>query len=550
MPALTVASLVLKKDESLHTLLERCAALSFSGPLAIHRYHDLLLFALAYPADEQMRLLAQAELNRLAAFLEKVTKGRNQRLQRALSGAAMAHTELIGAYSLSLTQWLAKRCPGEVTLESGEADPETVRNTLQALLPGIEYQHSTQGELTLTIRLRLLCGSSDAAKQLNWLLQLFDQWSASGLVKEESWRQLKIFIRWRLASPDFSRTGAGLPVRKIHYHPGISRGADCRKLVMQRLGKPLPLNKAQTQHLHDVMKASLAFQHRETDPVTYADSSETTLFDMGRGLQIAVCGMTRDRRLSLESYIGFMAFKNGVPVSYGGGWLWGRRCKIGVNIYPPFRRGESAWLFSQVMRVYYQHYGARYFTVKPYQFGKGNPEGLASGAFWFYYKLGFRPEQAPIRELAAAEWENILTEKSYRTPLTTLRHFTRSNLEWTQTGNAVPSFDASLISQAITRMINQQFAGSREEAITQLSRRFRKTCKLALPRKKDPVTASVINNWSLLTGLLPDLAKWKTPEKKQLARLVQLKATGKERDYVLAQQQQHRLWLSLTAAVK
>lgn len=550
MPALTVASLALQKDESLHTLLKRCAGLSFASPAAIRQYHDLLLFALAYPTDEKMRQEAEAELNRLSLFLKKVAEGRNQRLQAALSGAAIAYTELAGAYSLSLTQWLAKRFEGHVSLESGESDPETVRNTLQALLPGIEYQHSTQGEPGLAARLRLLCGASDPVKQLEWLLRLFEQWQAPGLIKEECWRQLKIFTRWKLASASDSRTGMALPVRKIYYHPGISRGADCRKLISQQLGNHIPLNPAQINHLHDVMKASLAFQHRETDPVTYADPAETFLFDMSRGLQIAVCGMTRDRRLSLESYIGFMAFKNGVPVSYGGGWLWGSRCKIGVNIYPPFRRGESAWLFSQVMRVYYQQYGARYFTVKPYQFGKGNPEGLASGAFWFYYKLGFRPEQATIKQLANDEWEKIQADKAYRTPLATLRRFTHSNLEWTLTGPASPSFDASKISQAVTRMINLQFGGSREHAIKQLGKRFRKICKFSLSNRKNPATAAVLANGSLLTGLIPDLPQWSREEKKQLARLVQLKANGKEREYVLALRHHDRLWLSLTAALR
>ena len=31
------------------------------------------------------------------------------------------------------------------------------------------------------------------------------------------------------------------------------------------------------------------------------------------------------------------------------------------------------------------------FVVEPSQFGGTNKEGLLSGAFWFYYRLGFRP---------------------------------------------------------------------------------------------------------------------------------------------------------------
>ncbi|MER3498490.1 MAG: hypothetical protein C4308_07590 [Chitinophagaceae bacterium] len=66
---------------------------------------------------------------------------------------------------------------------------------------------------------------------------------------------------------------------------------------------------------------------------------------MGRGLQIVLVGLHSSKLLSLENYIGYMAFKNGWPVGYGGGWIFGQRCKIGVNIYPAFRRGESARLF-------------------------------------------------------------------------------------------------------------------------------------------------------------------------------------------------------------
>lgn len=107
-----------------------------------------------------------------------------------------------------------------------------------------------------------------------------------------------------------------------------------------------------------------------------------------------------------------MAFKNGIPVSYGGGWILGTSCKIGVNIYPAFRKGESAWMFCQVLRLYHQNFKVSYFYVNPYQFGKGNPEGLKSGAFWFYYRLGFRPVQTDINVLSKTEWKKINTDKN------------------------------------------------------------------------------------------------------------------------------------------
>ncbi|MBK9983286.1 MAG: hypothetical protein IPP15_12935 [Saprospiraceae bacterium] len=57
----------------------------------------------------------------------------------------------------------------------------------------------------------------------------------------------------------------------------------------------------------------------------------------------------------------------------------------------PFRNGESAFILAQLLRVYKHVFKLSYFEVEPYQFGLDNPEGIASGAFWFYYRFGFRP---------------------------------------------------------------------------------------------------------------------------------------------------------------
>ena len=76
------------------------------------------------------------------------------------------------------------------------------------------------------------------------------------------------------------------------------------------------------------------------------------------------------------------------------------------------------------MRLYYQVYHVRRFVVKPYQFGKRNPEGLKSGAFWFYYKLGFRPVREDIRKISGLEWNKIKSDTKYRTPISVLKRLT------------------------------------------------------------------------------------------------------------------------------
>ena len=68
-----------------------------------------------------------------------------------------------------------------------------------------------------------------------------------------------------------------------------------------------------------------------------------------------------------------------------------------MNIFEPYRGGESGFMMCQVLRVYRQRFGVRFFEVDATQFGLDNPDGIASGAFWFYYRHGFRPLDARWR---------------------------------------------------------------------------------------------------------------------------------------------------------
>ena len=130
-------------------------------------------------------------------------------------------------------------------------------------------------------------------------------------------------------------------------------------------------------------------------------------------------------------------------------------------------------VYKRQMRLYYQRYNVHRFVVKPYQFGKGNPEGLKSGAFWFYYKLGFRPVNEKIRNAAEAEWKKITAGKSYRTSLKTLKSFTASNKEWIVEKKLAAHPLAGELSSKVSSMIRQEFQGDREQAIFTCTRRMK-----------------------------------------------------------------------------
>jgi hypothetical protein len=121
-----------------------------------------------------------------------------------------------------------------------------------------------------------------------------------------------------------------------------------------------------------------------------------------------------------------MIYKNGVPIGYFEGLSLFERMESGFNLYYTFRDGETAWLYARTLNVMHHFAAVTAFSLDPYQIGFENEEGIESGAFWFYRKLGFRPTDPDVLQLALKEEEKIRTRKGYRTSTSTLRKLARS----------------------------------------------------------------------------------------------------------------------------
>jgi len=524
-------------------LLKHCSDMPLTHPAQLKIYHDTLLFLIAYPLAVKVYKLAEKELNRVAMTIK--LKQSSLFWQRALYGSGLPYTELQCQYSADVTAWIMGKF-GEMAEPIAATNSNEVTKMLwQAMLPGIEFYKSTQGNGSLWSRIKKISGYNQDKKALLWIIQLFKQQTWNPLLKELLFNDLGIFVKWTLQDIDFSRSFLRCPIQAVRYNKATSNRINSSSIVKTLLPKPFLLTQKEKIALIDICRTSLALYYRETDPVTFADPAETFLYDMGNGLQIVLTGMQKSWRLSLESYIGFMAFKNGVPIAYGGGWIFGHRCKIGVNIYPPFRGAESGKIFCQVMRLYYQVYNARHFIVKPYQFGKGNPDGLKSGAFWFYYKLGFRPKENSINETASAEWKKIKEDKKYRTPITILKIFTSCNMQLEPVKNDTGNFNADFISIAVTDMINTRFSGDRETAISVCSKELADFLGMNNPSQTDHLKQHSWQNWALLFAILPGTKKWNKQQRKKFLEVLQLKDSGSEKDHIVALQNHKGFWVSV-----
>jgi hypothetical protein len=104
--------------------------------------------------------------------------------------------------------------------------------------------------------------------------------------------------------------------------------------------------------------------------------------------------------------------------------------EVGFNLYYTFRQGETAWLYGRLLKLFRERYGVTTFVIDPYQIGHENSEAIESGAFWFYYKLGFRPEAPPIAALAEREQKKIAVRPGYRSSPATLRKLAEGTMAY------------------------------------------------------------------------------------------------------------------------
>lgn len=449
-------------------LIENASELKLNSATQLSTLHDVLLFISAYPQNERMVTLAEQELRSLTQQIEK-----NKSLSEKLGGSGLAGTKTCGAFSLTLTRWLLANYPGTVFFHSfgeGVHPKEILKHGISEMEFEMVSDEDTKPEKWL---IKFL-GTKKRDRMLMGLVENMINIPASSLIIEQLYESMQVFVEIKPNSDLFSRTFGKIEQKKCFYHKGpLLKKFNERELIDKKLPPAKKLKYSEKIKILDASKTALALLNRETDPITYCEpdakgmkhSDEGFLFfELEHGLSIALFSINAERRLPLESYIGFMMFKNGFPTSYGGAWLFEKRALIGINIFEAFRGGESAFIFAQLLRCYRQAFGATYFEVEPYQFGKHNPEGISSGAFWFYHRFGFRPVNKKLNEMAEKEHQLILSQKGYRTSVQVLKKFTGSNMFANFKGQDGP-MNPSNISKFITEKINKEFKGNRERAI-------------------------------------------------------------------------------------
>ncbi|MDP2387336.1 MAG: hypothetical protein Q8M29_13250 [Bacteroidota bacterium] len=419
-------------------------------------HQHLLLFLSAHPNSKEFLDLVNKEKERLAKHIKKQSPAK---LKKELENSGLPYTPTLSCYSHDLLEWLQQNDSVQMTYDYSTEEEIELNHVLQFTLPELEKGLTAAGNLQEDLLSEL---QVKPPQFLSFLIDQFSNLNKEPFIKDYFWNKLSVYVELKSEEIKFSKLYNQLSFDTSYFHTNLLRSFDHIELLNTELPYFTILKPEQQEELIEVMRMSLLLLGRETDPTTFIDRRSLRFYQLERGISIAIYGMTANRQLPMESYVGYTLFKNGYPAAYGGGWVHGRKALFGINIFEQFRGGESGYMFMQLLRVYRQVFEVDYFEVEPYQYGLDNPEGIESGAFWFYYRYGFRPLDKELNTIAENEYSKIKSKKGYRTNAKTLTRFTESNIAL-NLGTKVPQGVLDL-RKRVTDYIAYNYKGHRSTA--------------------------------------------------------------------------------------
>ncbi len=499
---------------------------------AVLRLHETLCFMRAYPDDAAV----QAQV---ASMLRRFDKRADLKEHRdALVDSGIAGTAIHYRFFHGQAQWLAQHWPAQLRLDRDDAEPEDrLARALLPLLTPTETQALVELKLPGFKALDLVRGprETDAV----FLLRLIAAMPGNDLTREAFSDALDAayVLTPGPATPSRtpSRTRAFFEAAPVVYRNTPPPGS--RPDLRTELARPprrvarLPLAHAQAA-IH-LARCAMVTRARSLEAFSYADSRDAWLVDDGDGLAYVLMGVVPERRHPLATYVGGLTLRNGVPIGYVQSDIVGCSAALSFNTFETFRGGEAAFSFARWLAALKHVYGCTSFSVEPYQLGgQGNGEGLASGAWWFYAKLGFTPRDPAAQALAREEQARVARRPAYRTPQARLARIAEAHL-FLDLDPAAPQPRVPMgeIGLAMGAVLSRRAGLDREHAVAEVAGQMAALCGLPTWRRLPPTTREA---WCRLAPLLSMLgiARWPAQERAALAKLARAKAGASERGFV------------------
>ena len=498
-------------------LLKAISNKKLTGKKEVQHFYAVLLFLIAYPDNRSVYTQASNSLRNLHLYIQS-----HKKLRDSLYNSGITYTQLCAAYSFEIVKWLRANYKKNIRIRSFEAGEAQIQSVLSVIMPKVESEIMQDGNAGWRSWLKQSMKKEEDL--LDRLITVFDETDIRPEVKDELWSAIGINIEIDFTAPD------SLPDSLVirYYHHSIIKKKNkpsFNPINPQRVH----LNKEGSAGIIDCSRMILVRHLREIDPITFTSVELVSYYQLPRGLSIALMEMVPARRHPIDSYMGYAVFKNGLPVAYAGSWLLFDSARIGLNIFPAYRGGESQYILEQILKIHQHVYRLKRFSIDPYQIGKDNSDGIHSGAFWIYYRAGFRPIREEQRKIAEAEAKKIKAVKGYRTSAAVLKSLAESRLELIIDKKAVP-FDVTDLSRAYAGILKNQYGNKRKPAEELAAKKL--ASLLQIKKCPEDNLQYVLKNWGILLLSNEKELRSSGKLKKVLKKLFESKAGGSEEAYI------------------
>ena len=526
-------------------LLEQLRGQQFERAGQLVALQRIVCFLSAFPDNAAVHRAARQLARGFAQRVARLRRAQRTRLDDSgMAGSCTRHF-----YAAAATRWMQRRHAGAVDVDwSADTAADAVTALLSPLLGDAEAEavDFSAGGLRDWIE---RAGGAAGDGALGWLLAQAGDGGARRTF-DRAYDAAEVPLAWRLDEVA-GVTGNALRVRLAWRGDSLRRASgDARAAIRQSLPVERCSRRA-TARLLDVWRAALWSRTRTVFQIEQPNLDECYLVDLGDGLQFAAIGVAPQRRGVLEATYGHLLLANGMPIGYGGFTALFAQVNTGINVFPEYRGSEAAFAFEQALRAMHAITGNSRFIVNPYQIGAGNDEALASGAYWFYYRLGFRSTDAALRAMADDEFSRLRAGRGYRVPRATLRRLAAADIHLDLTADAAAAFFAEAWLQDLAAGITAAIAGvgvrNRAQALRRLTVRIAAVLGIP-PGGCSPVARRGVARFAPILAQIDDLEDWSAADRDALAEIVLGRWAPQEREFVDRMRRHVRLREALAAA--
>jgi hypothetical protein len=494
------------------------------------RLHEVLCFLRAYPDSPEILTLVEEMLSRFAKRKDLGTH------RKALEDSGIAGTVIRFGFYWFTAYWLSQRWPDRISIDWATFDKKSdLPDILPLLVPYSETPALDELDFSPREWVDKLKGPGET--DAYFLIRRFKALAANAFGRELSYERLDIPIRLAPGPDTPSRTHARYTKSPVVFQtqPLSKIRRTFRDEIRRAPVRVQSLPAREGRKLIDLARGAMITRSRDLDAFEHASEHDVRLVSCDQGLQFACIGVKPERRLMLESVYGFLTLKNGVPIGYVLAGSLFSSTEAAFNMFETVRGAESGMIYSRALAMMRRLFGSDSFVVPPYQLGHNNPEALESGAWWFYYKLGFRLRDPDLRRILWAELKKMIKNPRHRTSVTILNELASENM-FLDLGrrrrHTVADMSPGDIGFKIMGTLAERFGADREKGIRMCSNEAARLLGLRSLNRFSPGEKLAWERWSPLVMLLGGIKRWSLSDKRALVEVIRAKGGRRESRFV------------------